>query len=88
MCPSQSERDREEEFLLRVEDERLRLGESGFVCYREFIPKLSASYRRGLESLRMINRRISGEAELTWEDIIDDARAKGDCTNLVPEDGG
>lgn len=36
----------------------------------------------------MINRRISGEAELTWDAIVEDARAKGDSTNLVPEDGG
>lgn len=41
--------EKEEDFVLRVEDERLRLGESAYSCFKEFVPKLTAKYRRSLE---------------------------------------
>jgi hypothetical protein len=46
--------EKEDDFLLRVEDERLRLGESPYSCFKEFIPKLTTKYRRSLEQLQLV----------------------------------
>lgn len=74
--------------MLRVEDERIRLRESTHACYRLFVPRLSLKYRRQLENFRAVRKETKGCSELTWEAIIEDARSRGDCTNLCPEDGG
>ena len=52
MAPGATEGD--SEFVLRVEDEHIRLRESQFMCYKEFVPRLSAGYRRGLDQLRIV----------------------------------
>lgn len=65
MKPELSEK--EEDFVLRVEDERLRLGENSYNCFKEFVPKLSTKYRRGLEQVQLINMQVSGAEELTWD---------------------
>ncbi len=52
----------EGEFLLRVEDFRIKYAQSEDTCFRNFVPQLSLDYRRQLSALSRSQQR----SDLSW----------------------
>jgi hypothetical protein len=76
----------ESRFLERVEDKRLQYRQDPEMCLRTFLPVLSLTYRRELERLRCTNAAILGGAEeLTWQMMINDAKARSNALTVTPE---
>lgn len=64
------EGENEAQFILRVEDFRLRYSQAEETCYRTFIPKLSLEYREGLHQWC----RARGLEEVEWSHVVKEAR--------------
>lgn len=57
------------------------------MCLRTFLPTLSLTYRRELERIRCTTAAVSGGSdELTWDMIVNDARARSNTLSVVPEE--
>ncbi len=72
----------ESSFILRVEDFRIANDQSEEICFRSFIPQLSVEYRRELKSLA----RARLVSDLSWREIVADARRANEYSCLTPED--
>jgi hypothetical protein len=72
----------EAEFIVRVEDFRVKYGESVDTCFRNFVPQLSLEYRRQLKHLS----RAQGCADLGWREVVNDATMCCQYSSLTPED--
>jgi hypothetical protein len=72
----------EAEFIVRVEDFRVKYGESPSTCFRNFVPQLSLEYRRQLKALS----RSQLSSDLDWGQVVADAARCCEYSSLTPED--
>ena len=85
MRPAQGER--EEEFVVRIEDHRFRVGLTERDALSHFWPRFSPEFRASLRTLEMVKDQLGRGQELEWEDVVKEARRRVACPNLGPDEG-